>query len=101
MGWSSRKPPTRRSGRKYHDKSAICDVPNDHVHHHWMQMVSQGLYQARMQTRKAGGQAYDTWICGANHSLATAMMRMAEGHNEKAITTRQQREQARRESRDM
>ena len=99
--WSSRKPPTRRSGRKYHDKSAICDVPNDPVHHHWMQMVSQGLHQALMQTRKAGGQAYDTWICGANHSLATAMMRMAEGHNEKAITTRQQREQARRESRDM
>ena len=99
--WTSRKPPTRRSGRKFHDKSAICDVPNDPVHHHWMQMISQGVHQALIQSRKAGGQVYDTWICEANHTLATSMMRMAAGHNEKAITVRQQREQARRETRDV
>ena len=99
--WSSRRPPTRRAGKRFNDKSAICDVPIDSVHHPWMQMVTQGLHQALGQTRKAGGQAFDTWVLPANHTLATAMMRMAEGHNEMAITTRQEREQARRDSRDM
>ena len=66
-----------------------------------MQMVTQGAHQALIQARKAGGQVFDTWICSANHTMAINMMKMAAGHTEKAIALRQEREQARRETRDV
>ena len=99
--YSSRKPPTRRAGRRYNDKSAILDMPRDNVQHHWMQMMTQGLHQVLGQVRKVGGQTFDTWVLKSNHSLATAMMRMAEGHYEAAMSARQEREAARREYKDV
>ena len=98
---TSRKPPTRRGGKGKFDKSAICEVPNDPTHHHWMQMVTQGAHQALIQARKAGGQVFDTWICPAEHTIATKMMKMAESHTEKAMSLRQERYQARRETREV
>ena len=100
-GWTSRQPPTRRAGKRFNDKSAILDVADDPIHHHWMQMMTQAVHQTLGQQRKANGQAFDTWIILANHSLATTMMRMADGHLEMAIAARHDREQARRDSRDM
>ena len=100
LNWTSRKPP-RRGGQGRYDKSAIRDVPHDPTHHHWMQMVTQGAHQALIQARKAGGQVFDTWICAANHTMAVNMMKMAEGHTERAMTLRQERDSARRETREV
>ena len=99
--WTSRKPPQRRGGQNRRiDKSAIGDVINDPTHHHWMQMITQGVHQALIQSRKAGGQVYDTWICDAGHTLARHMLQQTEGVLEKAATLREERTKARRESKD-
>ena len=99
--YSSRKPPPRRAGRAVRDKSAILDMPRDNVQHHWMQMMSQGLHQALGQIRKLGGGTFDTWILKSNHALATALMQTAAGHYEASVIARQEREAARRESREV
>ena len=99
--YSSRKPPQRRAGRKHNDKTAILDMPRDDVQHHWMQMMSQSLHQVLGQVRKLGGGTFDTWILKSNHTLATALMRTATGHYEASVIARQERETARRESREV
>ena len=45
-----------------------------------------------------GGQAYDTWILNAEHSLARHMSHLVEENTEKAASLRQTRNQARREA---
>ncbi len=64
-------------------------------------MVTQGLHQALIQCRKTGGQAYDTWILDAEHSLARHMSHLVEVNTEKAATLRQTRNQARKDSTDV
>ena len=97
----SRQPPQRRGGKGGRfDKTAICDVPNDATHHHWMQMISQGVHQALIQSRKAGGQVYDTWICNAEHSMAIFMLQLAQANLEKAEALRHTRTQARKDSQE-
>ena len=98
---SSRQPPQRRGGQGGRfNKSAICDVPIDATHHHWMQMISQGVHQALIQSRKAGGQVYDTWICKAEHSMAIFMLQLVEANLERAEALRHTRTQARKDSQD-
>ena len=98
---TSRTPPQRRGGQNRRiDKSTICDVVSDPTHHHWMQMITQGVHQALIQSRKAGGQVYDTWIFEAGHTLARHMLQQTEGVLEKAATLREERTKARRESKD-
>jgi hypothetical protein len=79
----------------------ICDIPDNPTHHHWMQMVTQGVHQALIQCRKTGGQAYDTWILDAEHSLAKKMSHLVEVNTEKAATLRQTRNQARKDMTDV
>jgi hypothetical protein len=97
----NRRKPTRRGGGGRFDKSAICEVPDNSTHHHWMQMVTQGVHQCLIQCRKTGGQAYDTWILDADHSLAKQMSHWAEMNTEKAATLRQTRNQARKDMMDV
>ena len=99
--WTSRKPFLRRPGQNHRiDKSAIGDVINDPAHHHWMQMILQGVHQALIQSRKAGGQVYDTWICDVGHTLARHMLQQTQGILEQATTLREARAHARRESKE-
>jgi hypothetical protein len=97
----NRRKPTRRGGGGRFDKSAICEVPDNSTHHHWMQMVTQGVHQCLIQCRKTGGQAYDTWILNADHSLAKKMSHLVEVNTEKAATLRQTRNQARKDMTDV
>ena len=92
-----KKRSTRR-GKGYVDKRQICDSVNDPVHHHWMQVCTQGVHQALIHSRKAGGQCYDTWILPATHSVAKYMLEQYQEHTDQAMKLRDERQIARKNS---
>ena len=61
-------------------------------------MVTQGVHQALIQSRKAGGQCYDTWILPATHTVAKYMLEQYQEHTDQAMKLRDERQLARKNS---